>query len=185
MASMFNVRWIWFISHLQPQAYQLFTDSNIQLVQEDGDTSQTNQAFDQQKAKEDKRNMRSLLDSTRKFRVQLDQWRLIGVCIVALKRSTRSAWIHSFIRVNLHPDHRLSFADWIKKIESQVVAGESFFKRRTSLYDILPKFWKHMLPIDRQNVVTKIDEFYASDQPTWSTQQKIPGSVKHWKVTWK
>ena len=93
-------------------------------MQEDGDTSQTNQAFDQQKAKEDKRNMRSLLDSTRTFRVQLDQWRLIGVFIaVALKRSTRLAWIHSFIRVNLHPDHHLSFVDWIKKIESQVVAG--------------------------------------------------------------
>ena len=86
---------------------------------------------------------------------------------MALKHSTPSAWINSFIRVNLHPDHRLSFLDWIKKIESQVVAGESFFKRRTSLYDILTKFWRRMTPIDRTTIVTIIDGFYSSNEPTW------------------
>ena len=158
-----------FSSHLQAMGYSTFNEYNIALLLEDGDTSQTNQAFDQQKAKEDKRNMRNLLDTTRSIlNVQLDQWKLISVCIVALKRSTRSSWINSFIRVNLHPDHRLSFVDWIKKIESQVVAGESFFKCRTSLYDILPQFWKQMSVDDRNSVVTTIDGFYESDQPTWS-----------------
>ena len=160
-----------FGSHLQAVAYDIFNQYKIQLVVEDGDTSQTNQAFDQQKAKEDKRNIRNLLDSARyTMRVQLDQWSLISVCIVTLKRSTASAWINSFIRVNLHPDHRLSFWDWIKKIESQIVAGESFFKCRTSLYDILPEFWKRMKPADRANVVTIIDGFYASNEPTWSKE---------------
>ena len=158
-----------FGSHLQALAYEIFNDHKIDLVVEDGDTSQTNQAFDQQKAKEDKRNICSLLDTTRYgLKVQLDQFSLINICMVALKRSSKGAWINSFIRVNLHPDHRLSFIDWIKKIESQVVAGESFFKCRTSLYDILPKFWKTMTPIDRAAVVTIIDEFYSSDEPTWS-----------------
>ena len=157
-----------FGSHLQALAYEIFNDHNIDLVVEDGDTSQTNQAFDQQKAKEDKRNIRALLDASRYgLKVQLNQFSLISICIVALKHSTPSAWINSFIRVNLHPDHRLSFLDWIKKIESQVVAGESFFKRRTSLYDILPKFWRRMTPIDRRTVVTIIDGFYSSDEPTW------------------
>ena len=106
-----------FSSHLQEMGDSTFNEYTIALLVEDGDTSQTNQAFDQQKAKEDKRNMRNLLDTTRSILgVQLDQWKLISTCIVALKRSTRSAWINSFIRVNLHPDHRLSFVDWIKKI---------------------------------------------------------------------
>ena len=49
-----------FGSHLQALAYEIFNDHNIDLVVEDGDTLQTNQAFDQQKAKEDKRNIRAL-----------------------------------------------------------------------------------------------------------------------------
>ena len=75
-----------FCSHLQAKAYPILNEHNIQLVLEDGDTSQTNQAFDQFKAKEDKRNIRYLLDTTRHIsKQQLDQWTLISVCIVALK----------------------------------------------------------------------------------------------------
>ena len=121
------------------------------------------------KAKEDKCNILALLDTSRTlYKIQLDQWRLISVCIVALKHFTKDAWIKSFIRVNLHPDYRLSFVDWIKKIETQIVAGESFFKCRTSLYDILPQFWKTMTPVDRSTVVNKIDGYYASEEVTWS-----------------
>ena len=153
--------------HLQAVAYDIFNQYNIQLVVEDGDTLQTNQAFDQQKSKEDKRNIRALLDASRYgLKIQLDQFSLISICILELKHSTPSAWINSFICVNLHPDYRLPFWDWIKKIESQIVAGESFFKCHTSLYDILPEFWKQMTPIDRANVVTIIDGFYASNEPT-------------------
>ena len=115
--------------------------------------------------------MRNILDRTRSMlNIQLDQWSVISCCIVALKRSTKSAWIKSFIRVNLHPDHRLSFVDWIKKIESQVVAGECFFKCRTSLYDILPQFWKQMSVEDRISVINTIDGFYESDESTWSKE---------------
>ena len=128
-----------FSSHLQGEVYDIFKHYNIQLVLlEDGDTSQINQAFDQRKAKEDKRNICSLLDLSRTvYKIQLGQWRLISVYIVALKRSSKTAWINSFIRVSLHLDNCLSFVDWIKKIKSQIVAGESFFKCHMSLYDII------------------------------------------------
>lgn len=149
--------------------YSTFNEYNIALLVEDGNTSQTNQAFDQQKAKKDKRNMRNLLDVTRSIlNVQLDQWKLIACCIVALKRSTRSTCSNSFIHVNLHPDHRLLFVDWIKKIESQLVTGEYFFKCQTNLYDSLPQFWKQMSVDDRISVVNSIDGFYKLDKPTWS-----------------
>ena len=100
------------------------------------------------------------------LQVQLDQWRLISVYIVALNRLTRIMWINPFICVNLHLDHCLSFVDWIRKIESQIVAGESFFMCRTSLYDILPQFWITMSPDDRMTVINKIGGYYNSDGPT-------------------
>ena len=57
------------------------------LVLEDGDISQTNQAFDQQKAKEDKYNICSLLDIQQFYsKVKNDQWTLINV--IALKKLT-------------------------------------------------------------------------------------------------
>ena len=50
------------------------------------------------------------------------------------------------------------------------MAGETFFKNRKSLYDILPQFWKDLQPHDRRTVVNKIDGFYASDGETWTEE---------------
>ena len=62
-----------FSLHLQAMGYPTFNEYKIALLVEDGDTSQTNQVFDQQKAKEDKRNMRTLLDTIQSIlNVQLD-----------------------------------------------------------------------------------------------------------------
>ena len=84
------------------------------LLLEDGDTSQTNQAFDQSKAKEDKRNIRRILDMQRfAGRIINNQWTLIYVSMTALRHSSRQAWIDTFKAVNCHPDFRLEFEDWI------------------------------------------------------------------------
>ena len=94
-----------FGSHLFAEAYPILTKYLIMFLLEDGDTSQTNQAFDQMKAKEDKRNIRSLLDTQRRTsKLMNDQWTLIYACMAALQNSTSQAWIDSFKRVNLHPD---------------------------------------------------------------------------------
>ena len=95
-----------FALHLVSEAYPIFNEHNIQLVVEDGDTSQMNRPFNQMKAKEDKRNIRNLLDPVQiNLKYTLDQFSLICTFIVALKRSTRTAWIESFTRVNLHPNY--------------------------------------------------------------------------------
>ena len=82
-------------SYLQAFTCGMFDDHKIQLVFEDGDKTQANQVFDQQKVKEDKRSIHGLLDSLRlAMKAQLDKFSLIKVCIEALKRSTQSAWIN-------------------------------------------------------------------------------------------
>ena len=54
-----------FGSHLLPETYPIFNEYKIMLVNEDSDTSQTNQAFDQMKAKEDNRLICNLLATQR------------------------------------------------------------------------------------------------------------------------
>jgi hypothetical protein len=67
-------------------------------------------------------------------------------------------WVASFKKVNLHPDHRISFIDWIKKIDEKVEVGEHFFsKRNDSCFEAMPSFW-HRLTIEaRHEAVSLID----------------------------
>ena len=75
-------------------------------------------------------------------------------------------WINSFKRVNLHPDHRLSFKYWTVKIASFLTAGsifKNFNEQPTSLEKcaLLPSFWWGMKPTERQqavDIVTKYGE---------------------------
>ena len=81
-----------FSSHLIPEVYDIFNKYKIMLLLEDDNTSQTNQTFDQQKEKEDKHNIRSLLDKQGCVAKDVnDQWKLIAVCIIALKNSSKQA----------------------------------------------------------------------------------------------
>ena len=52
-------------SHLKSQIYLIFLKYLITMLLKNGAMSQTNQAFDQLKAKKDKRNIRILLDMQR------------------------------------------------------------------------------------------------------------------------
>jgi hypothetical protein len=52
-------------SHVQPEACEFLTECEVALVQEDGDTSQINQACDQFVAKSNKLNIRKPMDMAR------------------------------------------------------------------------------------------------------------------------
>jgi hypothetical protein len=54
-----------FGSHLVSEALQPFTDAKIEVVKEEGDTLQMNQAYNQLVAKEDKKLIRDMLDTCR------------------------------------------------------------------------------------------------------------------------
>ena len=62
-------------------------------------------------------------------------------------------WTDSFVAVNLHPHHHLSFSDWIKNIALAVKTGDTAYFRNNkgSYYDAMPSVWKKMSsPVQRE-----------------------------------
>jgi hypothetical protein len=77
-----------FGSHLVPEALQPFTDAKIEVVEEEGDMLQVNQAYDQSVAKEDKKLIGDTLDTCRsncKLAI-LNQGTIVSACIHALRK---------------------------------------------------------------------------------------------------
>jgi hypothetical protein len=148
-----------FSSHLTvTSALQVFNHHKIMLVKEEGDTSAVNQPYDQHVAKSDKRSIRKLLDLFCCALKIISQSDLIVICVKALKTVSPPIWIASFKKVNLHPDHRISFIDWIKKIDEKVEAGEHFFsKHNSSCFLAMPSSWQHLSVEARHAVVSTID----------------------------
>jgi hypothetical protein len=159
------------------KAQEAFFQRNIMILKEEGDTSHVNQAYDQSVAKNDKGEMRANLDSIRPhIGVRLDQWYLITIAIEALKKIKPAVWVESFKKDNLHPQHRVTFDVWLKKIDSKLFSGE-FFASRNSLFDAMPAVWKNLSVEDRHAVVSVIDRFYKDKaldgRPIWTTKNVL------------
>ena len=101
----------------------------IMCAKEEADSSQLNQSFDKKVAKDDKsmlRDMLGLLRTTTSItRGVVDQWGLVHVGL-AVVRMEGSAWEISFKWVNMHPDHRLSFEEWIEQIAPSLQSSCNF-----------------------------------------------------------
>ena len=149
-----------YATHLLPDQLKVFSDHKIMVAKEEGDTSQVCQSYDQYVAKADKREFRALLDAVRPHvhRV-LSQWDVIIVMCRALQKVNGQQWVKSFIKVNQHPDHRVSFQEWAAKIDDKLV-GDKFFIHRPSLWDAMPSFWKKLTVENRRKLCTLIDEFH-------------------------
>ena len=113
-------------SHLKEDALEIFANYRIMVVKEEGDSSQTNQAYDQLVAKEDKRIVSEMIDHLRAHNKSLliNQKYLIGISIHAISLVEAKTWEKSFIRVNMNPDHRVGIEQWLRRIDSQVAVGE-------------------------------------------------------------
>jgi len=83
------------------------------VLKEEPNTSHVCQGYDQQVAKEDKKNAAEFLYETRKMQQQqtakaiIDQYALVLIGIRIVKQCKKETWISSFVRVNLHPTYRL------------------------------------------------------------------------------
>ena len=142
-----------FKSHVNVnEALQQFAVNNIRSVKEEAGTSHVNQPYDQAQALADKRASRQLLEMARtKVNGNIDQWKLIGILIVAIKSLKDDVWIKSFKKVNLHPKFRVPFEKWLERINGHIVTGEAAYRRNdtTSLYDTMPALWKNLMVEDR------------------------------------
>jgi hypothetical protein len=149
-----------FSSHLNvPEAMDVFHEHKIFIVKEEGDASDTNQPYDQAVAKDDKKNIRYLLDTCRIKIKNITQWDLIATCIIALKQVKSESWINSFKKVNLHPDFRIPFSEWLQKIKEKIETGERFFKERlNTIFDAMPALWKNLSVEERHDCMSIIDD---------------------------
>jgi hypothetical protein len=55
------------------------------------------------------------------------QWDVIGICCNVLNKVGKDAWISSFKRVDLHPDYRVDFVEWLMGIDGSLQCGEGTF----------------------------------------------------------
>ena len=62
-----------------------------------------------------------------------------------------NVWEASFVAVNMHPVHRISFDDWMEKISPFVKAAEKFEEEVVDLTDLLPKSWLQLPLHQRQS----------------------------------
>jgi hypothetical protein len=87
----------------------------------------------------------------------VDQWGLVHVVLQCLSiEDSGKAWEVSFIQVNMHPKHRLSFEDWIKKLvkKGTMQSGDTFqHEGEVDHFSMLPDFWKGMKPAERVQVI--------------------------------
>lgn len=141
------------------KAMEIYEERKILLVKEEGDTSHVCQAYDQTVAKDDKCNMRDCLTYLRhaeKMRKNIvDGWDLVHVALSAVRELSPNSWVTSFKRVNLHPHHRVPFADWCSRISHFLQGGESFKPDEvaTDTYPMLPAFWHGMSSAEKMKAV--------------------------------
>jgi hypothetical protein len=145
------------------EAMQVYHDEKIMLIKEEGDTSQVNQVYDQDKAKEQKMNMRGavvhLRHATNATKGVLDGWHLVLVALHAVRLSSPEVWVASAKKVNLHPDFRVSFADWCERIASFLQGGQNFKSElAVDKYALLPTWWHGMAPEEKKAAVAIVAE---------------------------
>jgi hypothetical protein len=112
------------------KAMEVYAERKILLLKEEGDTSHVNQSYDQKVARDDKKSMRQSLahlrQSNKLIKGTIDAWALVHVALAAVRELDSDSWVYSFNKVNLKPSTRVSFPDWIKRIEHYIQGGQSF-----------------------------------------------------------
>ena len=114
-----------FKSHVNvTEGLKSFAEERIRVGKEEAGTSAFNQAYDKFQAKQDKYQTRQLLDlARRKVHGRINQWQLIMVISISIQNIPAKVWTDSFVAVNLHTHHQMTFSDWIKKISPAVKTG--------------------------------------------------------------
>ena len=144
-----------FKSHFNvTEGLETFAEERIRVRKEEDGTSAFNQSYDKLQVKQDNTQTRKILDLARwKVHGQINQWQLIMVISTDIQNIPGKVCTDSFVTVNLHPHHRMTFHEWIKNILPDVKTGETscFRNHEGSYYDAMPPIWKNIsLPVQRE-----------------------------------
>ena len=146
---------------------QKLREKRMLMGKEEGDTSDIDQAYDRDAALSDKSGLREYLSflrsATSVSRGVVDQYGLVHVMVQAILGCTDDIWETSFIKTNLHIKARVSFEEWIRRIESHLQAGATFkFETLEEKFWLLSPLWHGMSPDERRATIKVIDEHHAS-----------------------
>ena len=123
----------------------------------------------------DKYQTRQILElARRKVYGCINQWQIIMIISTDIPNIAAKFWTDSFVAVNLHPHHRMTFPGWIKKISPAVKTGETtyFQNHEGSYYDAMPSVCENMcVPIQRE-VMCIIYLFFKENPPGKSPRKK-------------
>ena len=98
-------------------AHRLRAEHNIRSLKEESNSSHANQGYDQETARQDKKNAAESLYDQRKVKkmqtgkTHIDQYDLVLTGIRIVNKCTGEVWRCSFRRVNLDPRKRLPFEE--------------------------------------------------------------------------
>ena len=126
------------------KSLKLFAEYNICVVKEEGDTSQVNQAYNQAVTRSDKRVVHYLIGTVcNHSKKVLSNFYLITIVLHSLKTVTVASWLSSFKIVNIHPNCRISFAEWLIYIESQLYTISP--DMQTQVFNVIQEFYGEAL----------------------------------------
>ena len=139
-------------------------------VKEEGDASSINQAYDKDVAKTDKKVQRETLSVVHELEGSnncITQWHLLicGLSAVRYTAAHRHIWENSFIAVNLHPQHMISFEEWCQRISPKMMSADSYEltrKENVDPYHLLPALWQAMTP-ENKRMAVRIVESHGRD----------------------
>ena len=138
-----------------------FANFNIRTAVENRDSSEMNQAFDRFVARAGKKRAATCLDELRRSHIApvIDKWALVLVGLSMLRDCDSSnVWEASFVAVNMHPLCRISFEDWIQKIQGFVDAADKFEDEEIDVREMFPKCWLQVPLQQRQRWMKLIQD---------------------------
>ena len=141
--------------HSSFKSLKISSDRKCVSVKEEGNYSHVNQAYESLTAASNKKFTVESLLLMRRHKYQgrgvVDQCSLVHVGFHTIWNTNSAICIGPFNRVNLHPQHRLSFIYWWQN-NSVLLFGVQTFKEETHVdtYTLLPLFWHGMEPAEKR-----------------------------------
>ena len=172
---------------LRYDGFNFFAEERIRVGEEEAGTSASNQAYDKFQVKQDKAQTIQLLDLVRrKVHGRINPWQLIMVISTAIQKNSAKVWTDYFVAVNLHPHHRMTFPDWIKKISPAVKTGDTAYFLTMKVHTMMPchLFGKRCMYLFKDRQCVLLIAFFREAPPGESpwTKENVMSIVRFFSL---